>query len=752
MATGKWYGIDLGTTNSLIGLWEEEGFQLFQNRDRMNATPSAVYLRNAEQKCVGQKALDLMKDDPDNGKAEFKRNMGRSDTFHCPRADVELTATELAAEVLKSILNDVRRLRGQTVDSAVITVPSAFGVAPCRATVDAAHLAGIKNVILLQEPVAAAIAYGVQPGLEDEKWLVFDLGGGTFDVAIVSTRDRNLTVISHTGDRYLGGKDVERKMVKEVILPELGKKYSLPSQGTDAYKSLFDKLLRKAEDAKIALTYDESYLLDLFDLGEDLDGQAIHMEMQINQRDVEDCAREMLSRCIDLCRQAIEEARTTPGNIHRVLLVGGATQMPYVRKTVKEALQIEVDYSRDPITAIVEGAALFAFTQQGVASAPMENQTDFVRIVTDVDVTPGDDTAIVSGRVDGATPLMKVALVSKTDEWSTGWIDLDEQGFFTAEVMLNPFQKVQTFYIKLRSQGGQEIELENNQVNINRTIAVGAPKLQHSLWIELQDNGGSRFDLLLGKGSSLPSEEIERQYRIARNLTSGMAEEFLPIKVWEGEGKERDQLELVGVIRIERGPEILIQGELVELLIQVDESRIIRARVFAPRTQLMLATSIALPDDMGIHQRKRFLDDKLSGHFRTIDRLRHLIVPDTRIGRDFAKVVQEVEKLSIESYHNQDNPEEIDRLSQRERELCCSLKQISAAVVSEEQEQTSPYEPDKRKALAQLHKVKGKTGDQQIEQEISRLENEISAEDVSKKELGMKLRHAEDIYYQVVMR
>lgn len=410
MTSQRYYGIDLGTTNSLIGLYAGADFHLFQNRDRMNATPSAVYLRSAHHVIVGQKALELIKDDPSNGALEFKRMMGRSDPIHFPRADIELTPTELSAEILKSLTNDIMRLRGgQKVDSAIITVPASFGIAPCRATLDAAKKAGIENVMLLQEPVAAAIAYGVQPGVEDENWLVFDLGGGTFDVAIVSTRNLNLTVISHAGDRYLGGKDIDRRLVEKVTLPYLASIHSLPREGTEAYKSLFEKLLRKAEEAKIALTYEDTFLLDLFNLGSDDNGSLKEAELEISRRTLQACAEELIERCLVLCEQAMDEARIRPDQVTKVLLVGGSTQMPYVRERVAEGLGIEVECSRDPITAIVEGASFFGLMQEDATGIQIGGNQE-LDLITDVDVVPGSESAIIRGRVDGAEGPVEAAV------------------------------------------------------------------------------------------------------------------------------------------------------------------------------------------------------------------------------------------------------------------------------------------------------------------------------------------------------
>ena len=194
------FGIDLGTTNSNIALCRTGEVRVFQTTDLMNITPSVVYVSKTGRLLVGKKAYDTWVADPQNTQAEFKRWMGYNDKLTFPASGRQFAAEELSAEVLKSLRADAERQTQEQITAAVITVPAAFGSLQCEATSRAARLAGLDQSPLLQEPIAAAVAYGASPSARNQRWLVFDLGGGTLDIAIVSTRNSRLAVLEHQGE------------------------------------------------------------------------------------------------------------------------------------------------------------------------------------------------------------------------------------------------------------------------------------------------------------------------------------------------------------------------------------------------------------------------------------------------------------------------------------------------------------------------------------------------------------------------
>ncbi|MDQ1613064.1 MAG: molecular chaperone HscC, partial [Pyrinomonadaceae bacterium] len=181
------YGIDLGTTNSCIVRLDGDEIKIMQNADQMNVTPSVVRVLRSGSVMVGRRAYNAIAEDPDNVAAEFKRLMGQKFQHQFPASGRAMSPEELSAEVLKSLLGDARRRQsdgGSDIPAAVITVPAAFTALQCEATARAARLAGLSEHPLLQEPIAAALAYGARADARDQRWLVFDLGGGTLDIAV----------------------------------------------------------------------------------------------------------------------------------------------------------------------------------------------------------------------------------------------------------------------------------------------------------------------------------------------------------------------------------------------------------------------------------------------------------------------------------------------------------------------------------------------------------------------------------------
>ncbi len=249
------FGIDLGTTNSLIACMQVGNVVVLKNNDNEDRTPSVVRLDASGNVIVGRRAYARLEDDPENTKAEFKRLMGTRETLTFQRSRRAMTPEELSAEVLKSLKADAQNALGEEVKAAVITVPAMFELPQCEATQRAAKLAGIEHAPLLQEPIAAALAYGHEIGQPNGYWMVYDLGGGTFDISIVTVRDGRLAVVDHSGDNFLGGKDFDWLLVN-FIIDRLNQQFSLGdmTRSSRLYRKAIAKLKALAEDAKIQLT------------------------------------------------------------------------------------------------------------------------------------------------------------------------------------------------------------------------------------------------------------------------------------------------------------------------------------------------------------------------------------------------------------------------------------------------------------------------------------------------------------------
>jgi len=238
------FGIDLGTTNSSIAVLEGTQTRVFKNDLGQEITPSAVWIDKRGETFVGQQAKAQLGFRDEDAYAEFKLQMGTPQICHFAASGRQMTPEELSAEVLKSLRGDVKKSMGEEVAAAAITVPASFAQPQCQATNKAAQLAGLSFSPLLQEPVAAGLAYGFQSESDRVFWMVYDFGGGTFDAAIIQVREGLITVVNHEGDNHLGGKLIDREIVNQLLVPALLQEYTLSDfrRGNPKWKSAFARL------------------------------------------------------------------------------------------------------------------------------------------------------------------------------------------------------------------------------------------------------------------------------------------------------------------------------------------------------------------------------------------------------------------------------------------------------------------------------------------------------------------------------
>ncbi len=287
------YGIDLGTTNSAIARMEDgEGLIVKSDDTQMDTTPSIVAFNKKQTLFLGLSAKNSLEReatsnfknrkqiDP-NGYQEFKRTMGTDHQYNSSNMQRSYTSEELSAEVLKKLKGYIR---DEEVTSAVITVPAMFNQGQLDATQRAAELAGFKYCELLQEPIAASIAYGMKANNINGYWLVFDFGGGTFDAALMHVEEGIMKVVDTEGDNHLGGKNLDNAIVDQLLIPELEKQCELSDTlENESIKKLLQEALKKyAEEAKITLSSKEKWGYFLEDLGEDDDGEEIQADLNIS--------------------------------------------------------------------------------------------------------------------------------------------------------------------------------------------------------------------------------------------------------------------------------------------------------------------------------------------------------------------------------------------------------------------------------------------------------------------------------------
>jgi molecular chaperone DnaK len=688
------FGIDLGTTNSCIAKFEDGDTRIFQNNDQMNVTSSAVYVTRSGRTLVGRRALNSGEVDVDNLATEFKRWMGHKERKIFSSGTVMLPE-ELSAEVLKALLEDVQRLSGDVVRDAVVTVPAAFGTLQCDATARAARLAGLNDPVLLQEPIAAAVAYGVRPGSANERWLVFDLGGGTLDVAVVSTREGHLTVLGHRGNNMLGGKDLTRSIVNELLLPELRSRFAIPTPDgqPELYRRLIRRLTPKAEEAKLDLSTAQKTVVEIMDVGDDLKGAPIDFEITLTRASVDTFTSELMDKCLALTYEVLKDARLGPGEINKILLVGGPTQNPLVRSILRDKLGISIDHSLDPMTVVARGAAIFASAQMKKASVDTPTRPlspDVAGIKLAFDPVSATTESVVSGAIS-SSDVADIKIDAESGIWTSGWIPLNQDDpFFEVPVRLEP-NTTTKFWVYARRGDGRLVDLDSAEFQIRHGLVVSAPPLPHSISIEVRrPDGKAELDKIFDRGTPLPAQKVVR-YRSDRTLRPSDLAAMLPIKLWEGESVHDPQSnDWVGhmVIEAKRLKRPLPEGAELELTIRVDASRLLTVDAYIPHLDEQFTEEIYVAQ-----REERDLRKDIA------------LVPS-----DLKEQFDRLEQLEEEASFSEDSgvPREVEALRRKAEDLDLRTEETIRRIASEEPDTVRRVFDDSRELRQQIGDVESR--------------------------------------------
>jgi len=596
------FGIDLGTTNSAIAVVEGGDVSVIKNNDGWDFTPSAVWIPKPDVVHVGRRARERTESDPDNAAAEFKLEMGLAGAGHrFAAAGVTLSPEQLSAEVLKSLRGDAAHQFGASPEAAVITVPAAFALNQTNATSEAAKLAGLGAASpLVQEPTAAAFAYGFQDESDRAYWLVFDFGGGTFDAAVVSKREGELQVLNHAGDPYLGGKLIDWALVERLLVPVVSRALGLADFRRDnpAWRVNFAKLKIAAEDAKILLSRRESADITV-ELADGQGGTEL-FEYTLRRGDLERIAEPFYSRAINRCRDALTEGSLDPDDIDRLLLVGGTTLAPGLRERLadpQQGLGIAVDFSQDPTTAVARGAALFASTVRLERPLATPKPGEFtIELAYEPSVTTVRPT--VAGRLHGASPVdwsgYSVTLdnPSSRPPFRSPRIALSADGTFATEVSVDQ-KDTSRFTVELTDAAGTRQKLSPDTLSITHgDVEFGGAVLTQSLGIGKADR---TFATMLRKGTSLPARTREI-FQTTIALHRSDTESVIQIPVVEGERARTDRNREVAMIEI-RPRDVRIDlpaGSDVEVTIEIDKSRLVTVVADVPLVQAQFEAEIDL--------------------------------------------------------------------------------------------------------------------------------------------------------------
>ncbi len=367
---GKIIGIDLGTTNSCVSVMEGGEAVVIPNAEGNRTTPSVVAFSKNGERLVGQIAKRQAVTNPDNTVISIKRSMGTDKKVKI-EGD-EFTPQEISAMILQKLKQDAENYLGSEVTQAVITVPAYFSDSQRQATKDAGKIAGLEVLRIINEPTAASLAYGMDKEDQDQKIMVYDLGGGTFDVSILDIGDGVFEVLATSGNNHLGGDDFDQKII-DYLVAEFKKE-----QGVDLSqdKMAMQRLKEAAEKAKIELSGVQQTNINLPFITADATGPK-HMDITLTRSKFEELIRDLVESTAGPVNQALKDAGISSSDIHKVLLVGGSTRVPCVQELVKRVTGKEPDKGINPDECVAIGAAI----QGGVLSGDVK---DLVLL----DVTP----------------------------------------------------------------------------------------------------------------------------------------------------------------------------------------------------------------------------------------------------------------------------------------------------------------------------------------------------------------------------
>ena len=542
----NYIGIDLGTTNSAICSYDGESVRLYKSPDQNDVTPSAIFIDRRGNKYLGKRAYDSAAKNPDNAATKFKRMMGTSTPVKLNAVNITMTPEECSAEILKLCYGYLpEEIRNGGATGTVITVPAAFNQMQKDATLAAAEMAGLGSVALMQEPVAAVMCV-MKQRKGDGVFLVFDLGGGTLDIAIAESISGRVSLLAHGGVAMCGGTDFDRSILDNVVKPWLFENFDLPEDLTTStkYKSLLRMCLWSAEKAKIELSAKEESVISLTesDLGvSDESGAEIYVDIAFTRKQLDALIAPKVDEAIQSARDTLEKAGLSAHDVERMVFVGGPTQYKPLRDKVAFELGIAPSTDVNPMTAVAEGAAVFAESidwksqsrgrksSRGALSAGGTLDLAFNYIAR----TP-DSRAKVVVKVGGTAATGTEFQIDSLDTgWSSGRLALKD-GASVDLTLSKPGEN--TFKVFVFDSKGGPVALKEDKIVISRTAAsIDAIPASHSIGVEAREKLGGRLVLvyLVREGDQLPKKG-KKTFKTEESLRAGSTGS-IKFKLWEGE-------------------------------------------------------------------------------------------------------------------------------------------------------------------------------------------------------------------------
>lgn len=535
-------GIDLGTTNSAICSYDGTNVRVWKSPDQNDVTPSAIYVDKRGNKYYGQRAYNQAPYNPTNSATLFKRFMGTNTKIELEAAGLSLTPEECSAEILKVLYGYLpEEIRNSSETAVVITVPTAFNQMKKDATLQAARLAGINNVALMQEPVAAIMSV-MRASKQESIFLVYDLGGGTFDVSIAENINGKVNLLAHGGVEMCGGRDIDRMVFNQIVVPWLRKTFELPKDFlvNRRYKAFCRIAQWATERAKMELSATEESTISLSE-GDartvDESGNEMYIDIDLNRSQVDGIISDLVKETVDAARETLTKAGLSANDLERIVFVGGPTNYKPLRDKVAYELSLPANIDVNPMTAVAEGASIFAESiDWSTANHSRKGANEVVK--TDISLSfkytarTSTDTAKVICVLGTALNGYTIQFTSDDTGWTTGNAALTSNLMITLPLAKNGDN---SFTVKVFNEFGHEQDVGANKIIITKTLAtIGAIPASHSIGIEVLNKLGGTpvLKFLVKEGDSLPKKGTVT-FKAGQTLKAG-TNESLNFKLWEG--------------------------------------------------------------------------------------------------------------------------------------------------------------------------------------------------------------------------
>lgn len=627
-------GIDLGTTNSAITSFDGKNTRVWKSPEQNDVTPSVIYIAKRGGRFYGKKAYDNAPLNPENTAQLFKRLMGSSTKIKV--ADIEMTPEECSAEILRTLFGYLPEdVRNDKKTGTVITVPAAFNQMQKNATKEAAFGAGINKVALIQEPVAAIMSVAKQQNING-LFVVYDFGGGTFDVSIAERAGNKINLLTNDGIAFCGGRDFDKLLLDNIVVPWLKNNFNLP----DGFRinEKYAKLIRMAtwatEQAKIELSAKETASVQLDESVircSDESGNEIYLDVPLSREQYNNLIFSKIDETIEKTREVISNVGLKPEDINYVVFVGGPTQYKPLRDRVSQQLGIAPSTDVNPMTAVSEGAAIYAESvdfetakggqkaDKGIIKAQSFGLEFRYNARTSSDKAK---IAVVFKNADKLNFVFK----SQNTGWTSGKLTLSSGSIVTVDLTE---MGENSFSVQCFDENGTEVKLPESNITIAKTlINIGKIPCAHSVGVELEDpvTGKPILDYLIKKDDLLPKSGTVK-YKTTKRISAG-SNDSISFKLWEGE--IADPVEYNRFIG-----EISISGNSFEYGIIPVGSEILCDYTFSDSGNI--ETKVTVPS-VGITETKDSYD-RLSGQIDFNN-------DDTKIVSEAQSVLEKIEELS----------------------------------------------------------------------------------------------------------